>query len=249
VSRKRELRKTKYFTVLSVWMIFLSIGLAIPCVIEGINIARNYYNFNTHNEDIAAGSFIHTNYGIHGGQRIDLDSKSYIAGGTHYDNPAKVIISIMEEDNFTAWINDGSPVPLILNSTYYFNSSDLNVINLKVNSYSIYYIVVYNANAVTIKVDLDITILAWGHIITISILGFLLLMSLTAMTTKFLLAAYFNNEDYVKKKLKKDTIVVGEKKPTKLHEESDERFCVSCGRTLTPKDGQYCPNCGASLGN
>ena len=251
MSRRRELRKTKYFTGLSIVMLIASIGLAIPCVIEGINIARNNYNFDTNNEPIAAGSFIQTSFEIHDGQRINIDSRSFVLGGSYWNNPAKVVISIMEEDNFTAWITDGSPVPYILNSTYYFNSSDLNVNNLRILSYNVYHIVIYNANAVAVELDLDISILPWGHILTISVLGFLFVMAFTLMTTKFVIAAYFNSEDYIKDKLKKrkTTTDIEDEKPTKLHSESGERFCVSCGAPLTPKDGQYCPNCGASLGN
>lgn len=248
MSRKTS-RKTKFFTVLSVWMIFQSMGLAIPCVVEGINIARNYYNFELNNEIISPGSFVQTKFQLHDEQRINLDIRSWIAGGSTYSNPAKVVISIMAEDNFTAWLLGGTQVPVILNSTYYFNSSNLNVINLEAPKWNVYYIVVYNANTVSIEADVNLGILPWGHIIAISILGFLLVMSLLPMSIKFISAAYFNSEDYIKKKLGNDKVVKEEKKAKRLHQESDERFCVSCGTTITPKDGQYCPNCGASLGN
>ncbi len=251
MSRRRELRKTKYFTVLSVFMLCLSIGLAIPCVIEGINIARNVYSFELNDEEISPGNFIHANFNLKESQRINIDIRSGYEGGVWYLNPAKVIISIMNESNFTDWIADGSPIPAILNSTIYFNSSELSVNNLIVPRYNTSYIVIYNANAAAIEVDVDFTILPWGHILTISIVGFLLVMSLSIMTIKFVAAAYFNSEDYIKEKLKKNktATTTDENKTVKIHEETGERFCVSCGAPLTPKDGQYCPNCGASLGN
>ncbi|MHA1440843.1 MAG: hypothetical protein ACTSPK_03125 [Candidatus Heimdallarchaeota archaeon] len=248
MSRKMS-RKTKFFTVLSVWMIFQSIGLAIPCVVEGINIARNYYNFELNNEVISPGSFVHSKFDLRDEQRINLDIRSWTAGGSTYSNPAKVIISIMAEDNFTDWLTGGSQVPVILNSTYYYNSSNLNVVNLKASAWNVYYIVVYNANVASIEADVSITILPWGHIMAISILGFLLIMSLLPMSIQFITAAYYNSEDYLKKISGNDKIVKEEKKAKRLHQESDERYCVSCGATITPKDGQYCPNCGASLGN
>jgi hypothetical protein len=245
---RRELRKTKYFTILSVWMIFLSIGLAIPCVIEGINIARNYYSMDLSSEEIYPGQFIQTNFIILESQRINLNVRSYTSDG--YLDEAKVIITIMTEENFTDWISDGSPVPAILNSTYYFNISDLEIYNMELAAWDTNYIVIYNANPDPIKVNVEFYIIPWGHILTISILGFLLIVTSSTMIIKFISAAYFNSEDYIKDKLKKKKAVSKvENRNVKLHEESEERYCVSCGATLTPKDGQYCPNCGASIGN
>ncbi|NHJ85173.1 MAG: hypothetical protein FK734_06910 [Asgard group archaeon] len=245
--------KTKYITALSVWMIFLSIGLAIPVIIEGINIERNTTEFSTYDTIIDPGDYVYFNTEVRESSRLDLYIRSWLYNETLFTStdPLKIIFSVMDSEYFEQWILDGTPEPEILNSTYYYEQAHLSVNNLKVPYEEVYYFVLFNNNIEYVEVNIDIEIVPWGHIIPISILGFLLgVTSLTFLIKLIATSHYIEEANKRAEKAAQDNVssqAVQKRETAPRSTSSSTRFCASCGSPLTSKDTQYCSQCGASV--
>lgn len=243
-------------TGLSIVALSLACCLAIPTIIEGINIARNYSSFTTYDEHIVVGSFIHFNFEYDAPKGINIHFHSRLYNESYDFNKAPIIFSIMLKADFISWIEAGSEEPGILNSTVYYHQADINVDNLrikyvdnlKINYNDEIYFVIYNDALLDVKVRIDVEIIPWGYIIATVVVGFPFVMFLTIFIIKILSTAHYNGLITIKRK--KDSNQQDSREYTNSTtqiERIDGKFCQSCGAPITPKDGQYCPNCGASV--
>jgi len=240
-------RKTKFMTALSIWMIFLSIGFAIPSIIEGINIGKNYQDYHLHNEVLLPDSYTYVNLIISSKAGVSIQIDSY-ENGTYWPSNIPTTLAIMTKDQFIAWGLAGNLEPNIQNSTYLYHRSDIQIDNLKLEIDGEYFFVVYNTESITAKVNIYITVIPWGHITAISIVGFLFTITILVFIMKILSAAYYNGLV----KIKGRTGISEDQETTEITDDErsvrkEGKFCQSCGTPLTPKDGQYCPHCGASI--
>jgi len=243
---RKMTKKTKFMTALSIWMIFLSIGFAIPSIVEGINIAKNYQDYYLRDEVLLPDSYTYVNLLINSkaGINIQIDS---IENGSIWQN-IPTTLAIMSKDQFIAWGLAGNLEPNIQNSTYLFHRSEIQVDNLRLEINGEYFFIVYNTESLVSEVDIEITVIPWGHITAISIVGFLFAVSILVFIMKILSAAYYNGLV----KIKGSTGISENQEITETTSGQspsgrEGKFCQSCGTPLTPKDGQYCPHCGASI--
>ena len=238
--------KTRYLTGLSITMLVLSSCLAIPTIIEGINIVKNMQEYYNYNEIITADHFIHFSFHVRDSSGINIDLRSEEYNGTHSLDLHPVILSLMREEEFDAWVLEGSLEPEILNSTYYYYQSDFEISNLNVGFYDELYFVLYNSANVSMNIDINVDIIPWGHIIPTSITGFLFSLFFLIFIIKIISAAVYNGIIDIKGRNRPSG------RPQGIHQDSIVQnrngvYCPSCGAELTPKDTNYCPNCGSSV--
>ncbi|MBN1328130.1 MAG: zinc ribbon domain-containing protein [Candidatus Heimdallarchaeota archaeon] len=239
-------KKTKFMTALSIWMIFLGIGFAIPSIIEGINIAKNYQDYSSYGEVLLPNSYTYINLVISSKAGINIGINSN-ENGSLWNTEIPITLAIMTKEQFIAWGLAGNLEPNIQNSTYLYHRSGIEIDNLRLDEGEFFFIV-YNSEAIPVKVFIFITVIPWGHITTVAIVGFLFSVTIIVFTLKILSAAYYNGLVKIK-----GTTGIGNSQETNeitSEERSIDRegkFCQSCGTPLTPKDGQYCPHCGASI--
>jgi hypothetical protein len=238
-------RKTQYMTGLSITMLVLFSGLAIPTIICGINIASNKTKIVRTYVIYAPGESHLSMLEISGADRINIDISSRLHNDTFEEIP--IVFSIMDESTFNTWALLGEPEPTIANSTYYIKSSDIWIRNLDLGlSYDRKYcFIVYNSNLVDVRLDVDIDIIPYGSIIATSTTGALFSIFFIVFLVKIFSTIYFNNIAMIDSKKQKKSPDVNRTKTKKKKIEG--QFCQSCGAPITPKDGQYCPNCGASV--
>ncbi|NHJ48610.1 MAG: hypothetical protein FK733_12565 [Asgard group archaeon] len=242
-------RKTKYMTGLSIVMLVLFSGLAVPTIITAINIARNYSEYDQINIDYAPGEYYVSPIFVSESARINIDIRSDLANDTITDIP--IIFSIMLEATFEEWVLLGEPEPTALNSTYFTESPYINIdnLNLNVNYGRTYYFIVYNNNSVDVLIDVYITLIPWSSIIGVSVTGFLFSLFFLIFLTKILSTAIINGVITIKGKKHSNSPSISRSTSNDESKKNDIKgqFCQSCGAPMTPKDGQYCPNCGASV--
>ncbi|MBK5114989.1 MAG: zinc ribbon domain-containing protein [Candidatus Heimdallarchaeota archaeon] len=235
--------RKSYFNDFAYFMMVLIVGSLIVGAIEGINIGRNVKSYYTFNEEVAPGDYILFNFEINEGARIYLD---YDAENLSiYNNDADAIISIMREYDFELWVEANSTEPGILNSTFYYDDSRVNINNLQVPHDGVYYFIVYNHNPYDIEVNIDVTIVPWGHIIAAGIMTILLLFGLIGIGTRLIHATVYNarQERRASRGITEEPQVAEQPATNK----KEGVFCQSCGAPLTLKDKRYCPQCGASV--
>ena len=231
-----------YFNDFATFMVVIIVGSLIVGAIEGINIGRNVKTYDTYSEEVAPGDYIMFTFKINEGARMYLDLR---ADNGSYNNDAKVIFSIMRSYDFEEWIIAGSPVPGILNSTFYYDDSYVNINNLGVSSESYYYFIVYNNNSYIIETTVNVTIVPWGHIIASGIMAVLLLFGSSSLGIRSIHVTNYNAIQE-KKSPGNENEDTPETQPSAA-ERKDGVFCQSCGAPLTLKDKRYCPQCGASV--
>jgi large-conductance mechanosensitive channel len=253
--RRKETRKYRYITFFSVFMLCSSIALIIPVVIEGINVGKNVQVQNSYSVTISQDQYDAFHINIKDNDRIYLE---LFQNGI---NEEKAIIAIMEDYQFDQWYNDyqnNSTSPSIDNSEYYFERSNLYLNNVKLD-YDDYYIVIYNANTSDVTYGLVITVIPFGHIIPLAILGVLLAFSILFLSIKLVCAFIFNlqrtknNQKKENSQVKNEPVTdtrstnerYQEQRTTSIN--SDDNFCTSCGAPLSTKDSRYCPQCGATI--
>jgi hypothetical protein len=242
-------RKTKYLTGFSIVMLVLFSGLAIPTIITGINIARNYTTVDQYYVNYLPGEYFVSNLYISSSDRINIDIRCDQANDTSIDLP--IVFSIMDDSTFNQWVLLGEPEPTVLNSTFYTKSSIISINNLNVGlSYErTYHFIAYNTNSVEVRLDIDIDFIPWLSIIGVSVTGFLFSLFFLMFITKILSAAFYNGFITIKgkKHQKSPNISRSSSNEKAKKKELEGQFCQSCGAPFTAKDGQYCPNCGASV--
>lgn len=233
-------RKT-YFNDFAIFMMVLIVGSLITGAIEGINIGRNVKTYYTFNEEVAPGDYILFNFEINEGARIYID---FDAENLSIDD-ADVIFSIMRDYDFELWVTANSTEPGILNSTIYYDDSRVNANNLQVPHDDNYHFIIYNTNPYDVEVNIDVTIVPWGHIIVAGIMAVLLLFGSTGLGIRILHVTVYNakQEKRTSGNVSEDT---SEPEPSTT-DRKDGVFCQSCGSPLTPKDTRYCQQCGASV--
>ncbi len=254
----------KFFTDFTGIMVFLIIGSCVAGIVEGINIGRNVKTFYMYypNEIMLVGEHSYFNFEIREAARINMrfdseyrydvnttdpydENRTYIV--THFD-PVPIILSVMSRIQFEDWAIASYPEPTALNSTFYYHRADFDVNNLQVSSEDDYYFIVFNDSEFNVTLDLDVTIIPWGHITAASIMAFILLFGLTGFFAKIIATAYFNSKNTKPKRDERaDSSEQREEDNDDLSEDIDGKFCQSCGSPLTPKDTRYCPQCGASV--
>lgn len=240
---RRRTKKTRFITGFTIIMISLSIGFAIPSIIEGINVGRNWQCYSQIDQTITTESYTVIRFDLETNNRISAEIRAYDAIFIH-DDPVPVIFAILSEGEFSIWYDAGENAPNILNSTHFYENSHITLENLGVEYDSEYYFIFYNTNAFTIRVDLTLSIIPWGHIIATSIVGFGFSICFLGLLTKIGLTGYFVLSRDEKPKVL--TVQSQDKTEAVLQPEKDESFCVSCGAPTTKKNGRYCPNCGSS---
>lgn len=235
--------KKKYFNNFANWMMILIVGSLIIGAIEGINIGRNVKTYNTYGEEIAPNDYVIFNFKIDEGARLYI--YYYALNLSIYIDYADVIFSVMRENDFELWVATNGTEPGILNSTFYFDDSYVNINNLQVDYDGTYYFIIFNANPYDVEVLIDIKIIPWGHIIAAGIMAILLLFGLTGIGIRL---GYITNKNARQERRARRGITeepqVSEQPATN---KKDGVFCQSCGSPLTPKDNRYCPQCGASV--
>ncbi|NHJ87268.1 MAG: zinc ribbon domain-containing protein [Asgard group archaeon] len=241
-------KKTKFMTALSIWMIFLCIGFAIPTIVEGINIAKNYQDYTSVDEILLPSSYTYTNLVIDGKAGINVLIRAN-ENGSIWQPEVPTTLAIMTKTQFIEWGLAGNPEPNIQNTTYIYHRSEIQIDNLRLSDDGEYFFVIYNTEAIILEVDVFIDVIPWGHITAIAIVGFLFAVALSVFTIKILSAAYYNGLVKIKGRIGQDEDQESTEIRTERRSERKEegRFCQSCGTPLTPKDGQYCPHCGASI--
>lgn len=237
------INRKKYFIDFAGFMLFLIVGSLIVGGIEGINIGRNVKSYYTINEEIAPGDYILFNFEINDGARLYLDINA--ENSSIYNNDADVIFSIMPEYNFGYWVATNGTEPGILNSTFYYDDSRVDAINLQVPYDGVYYFIVYNTNPYDVEVNVHITIVPWGHIIAAGIMAILLLVGLTGLGTRLIHVTVYNARQ--EKRARRGITEEPQVSEQSATNKKDGVFCQSCGAPLTPKDTRYCPQCGASI--
>jgi hypothetical protein len=243
-------KKTKYFTGLTIVMIVFSSIFIIPTIIEGINIGRNVTRIETSQEKITLGNFLQFSARIKEAQRINLEFTSYLYNGSQFQDKEPIVFCIMKQDSFSDWIDSGSPEPSVLNSSIHFNQADFDFFNIQLEYEGLIYIIVYNNAGVDVRVNIDLTIIPWGHIIPTAITGFLFSIFFLILIGKFINAAYFNHIAVPKKKYNNRRIDYSSNNhigKTKEKITKKGLFCPSCGTPISGKGNQYCPQCGASI--
>lgn len=250
---KRRTRNRRFITGFTIVMIIFSAGFAIPTIIEGVNVKRNMQSYSQNNQEIAQGSYKVIKLSLKDNYRIS----AIVTGHNSSNYPSEyvpVVFAILSEEQFSYWYDSGETKPNIINSTYYYESASISVENLGIedNQYHYnyyydndYYFIVYNDNNITISVDLDLTIIPYGHIMAVSIVGFGFALCFLGLLAKIGFTTYFMLSHNEKPKI----LTVQSQGKSESHlqpEERDENFCVSCGAPITKKDGNYCLNCGSS---
>jgi len=237
------MKKTRFMTGYAILMIIFSIGFAFPTIIEGINVGRNWQSYSQIDQTITSDSYTVIKFNLEPSNRISAEISANDAIFVH-DDPVQVIFAILSEGEFSDWYDAGENAPNIINSTHYYDNADITLENIGVNLDRDYYFIFYNANAFTIRVDLTLTIIPWGHIIASSIVGFGFAICFLGLLTKIGFTGYFVLSHNEKPKVL--TVQSQGKTEAILQPEKDESFCASCGAPITKKDGRYCPNCGSS---
>ncbi|NHJ40859.1 MAG: zinc ribbon domain-containing protein [Asgard group archaeon] len=237
--------KTQYMTGLSITMLVLFSGLAIPTLICGINIASNSTSIIRTYVNYAPGESHISMLEISGADRINIDIRSTLYNDSFTEIP--IVFSIMDEGTFNLWALLGEPEPTITNSTYYIKSSDIYIKKLDLGlSYDRKYcFIIYNNNLVDVRLEVDIDVIPFGSIIATGTTGALFSIFFIIFLVKIFSTIYFNRiaESESKKQKESPSVNRTNSKRKKL----EGQFCQSCGAPITPKDGQYCPNCGASV--
>ncbi len=235
--------RKKYFNDFAGFMLLLIVGSLIVGAIEGINIGRNVKSYDTYYEEIAPGDYILFNFEINEGARLyiyfDAENLSI------YDDGADVIFSIMRENDFELWISTNGTEPGILNSTFYFDDSRVDVNNLQVPYDGMYYFIVYNTNPYDVEARIDVTIVPWGHIIAAGIMAIILLVGSTGLGTRLIHTTVYNAKQ--EKRARRGITEEPQVSEQPATNKKDGVFCQSCGAPLTPKDTRYCSQCGASI--
>jgi hypothetical protein len=241
-------RKTKYMTGLSIVMLVLFSSFAVPTIILGINIGKNYSSVGRLFIDYAPGEYHLSLFHISPSDRININIDSSLANDTGTEVP--IVFSIMDEATFNVWVLLGEPEPAIVNSTYYTKSSEIDIWNLDLDvPYErTYYFIIYNNNLEDVQLDIDIELIPWASIIGVSVPGFLFSVFLLIFLTKIISTAIVNGASYIKGNKARSPNISRTKSNAKSKSEIKRGgFCQSCGAPVTPKDGQYCPSCGASV--
>ena len=205
---------------------------------------QEYYNYN---EIITPDHFIHFSFHVSDSSRINIDLRSQEYNGTHSGDLYPVILSMMKEIEFDAWVLEGSLEPKILNSTYYYYQSDFNINNLNPGFNDELYFVLYNSANTSLEVDIFVNIIPWGHIIPASITGFLFSLFFLIFIIKIISAAVYNGIIDIKGKDQSANSRPQGIQQNSIVQNRNGVFCPSCGAELTPKDTNYCPNCGSSV--
>ena len=243
--------ETKYMTAFTIVMISLSAVLAIPVIIEGINIGRNVQTYYANEKIILPSSYDVLKWEIKGSERLYGEIRSYNGTIGEFGTPdgsyMEVILAIMTTNQFIEWYDSGAPKPNIINSTYFFNYGYLDINNLNFNYEGNYILVFYNDNTDPISIRVNLSIIPWGHIIPTAILGIPMIFFLLGLIIKLIVT----NENIAKleknKKISGRSIIDIDENAEFQPTTKGNRFCASCGAPVTPKDGQYCPNCGSSV--
>ena len=224
------------------FMIVIIVGSLITGAIEGINIGRNVKTYNTFYEEINPQDYLVFNFEIKEAARLYLYCRA--ENTSIYSDDADVIFAIMRDSKFIDWVEAGSLAPEILNCTFYYDDSYIDVNNLAVPYEDTYYFIIFNNNPYIIEAYVDVDIVPWGHIIVASIMVILLLFGIIGFTSRVIHAVAYNS------KLEKRATQSGvETQNVEVQEITQKEgvFCQSCGSPLTPKDTRYCPQCGASV--
>jgi len=238
--------KTKYMTAFTINMIVISSCLLIPVIIEGINIGRNVQTYYANEKIILPGSYDTLKWDIKESERLYGYIRSYNATIGEFDY-LEVILAIMTDRQFEDWYDGGANKPNIINSTYYFNYGYLNIENLDFNYEDEYILVFFNDNTDPIEIRVDLTLVPWGHIIPTAVLGIPMIICFIGLIIKLIAT----NENIAKleksKKISGRSIMEIDNDADPQPITKSNKFCVSCGAPITPKDGHYCPNCGSSV--
>ncbi len=234
-SRKRLINDFAAF------MIVVIVGSLIAGSIEGINIGRNVQRYNTYYEEVDPQDYLVFSFEIKEAARMYLFCDA--ENTSIYGNDANVIFAIMRDNDFVDWVDAGSLAPEILNCTYYYDDSYVNVDNLAVPYDDLYYFVIFNNNPYVIEVYLNIDIIPWGHIIVTGVMGILLLFGLTGFTSRVIHGVIYNAKQEKRARHSTEVQVIEVQETNR----KEGVFCQSCGSPLTPKDTRYCPQCGASV--
>lgn len=243
--------KTKYMTAFTINMIVISSCLLIPVIIEGINIGRNVQTYYANEKVILPGSYDVLKWEIKESERLYGEIRSYNATIDEYYEYdmgyLQVIFVIMRDNQFEEWYDEGAPKPNIINSSYYFNYAYLSINNLDFDLEDEYVLVFYNDNIDPITIRVDLTLIPWGHIIPTAVLGIPMIICFIGLIIKLIAT----NENIAKleksKKISGRSIMEIDNDAEPQPIIKGNKFCVSCGAPITPKDGHYCPNCGSSV--
>ncbi|MBD3190250.1 MAG: zinc-ribbon domain-containing protein [Candidatus Heimdallarchaeota archaeon] len=252
------LPRKKYLTVLSVWMIFLFIGLSIVVIVEGINIGRNTKYFQSTYDTIEAGKFTVIKTTIKDSQKIYMYINTRAIN--YSSNDFAITMAIYSEEDFDNW-QDSSP-PVANDAKFYVKRSQISFSGLDLPEEDIYYLIFYNENSQDIEVYMSITFVAFGHIIATSILGFLLLIVILVFMIKMITTTIYRLKDKKTKEKKEKEHIKREQDKTTIHEyplsedqnqrknaKAEEKlfFCPSCGAPISEKNSQYCVQCGSTV--
>lgn len=253
-----SLPRKKYLTVLSVWMIFLFIGLSIGVIVESINIGRNTEYFQSGYDTIEAGSYTLIKTTLSDSQRIYMYINTRSINYSTTDLP--VTMAIYSEEDFDNWTD--SSAPRASNAQIYAKRAQISFNGFNLPEDDNYYLIFYNENSQDIEVYISITFVAFGHILSTSILGFLLSIVILVFSIKMITTTIYRFKDKKVKEKKEKEQKKTESETTTIHEysltedmeqqrtkEQNEKllFCPSCGAPISEKNSQYCVQCGATL--
>ena len=231
--------RKRYFTGLTVVALVFTCILSIPTLAEGVNVAKNL-NYVALNETLNNKSYVHFSLYL-------LENNGvYMSLWSEQASNRQVILAILTEDNFSAWIFNGAHEPTFNESYYYFKQAELELYNLKFVENE-YYFIIYNNNTDASYISFEATILPWGHILSTAIIGFPFLIFLSIFIIKILATAIYNRSLTISttKKVSEEA----EKSNSLQHKTIEAKFyCPSCGAPISSKTkGNFCPQCGATI--